>query len=131
LQLLRDLIPNAARLGVLADPAFPVTPSLITVLQAAAHTLGLQLIVVNARTDSDLETAFATFSQQRVGAVLVSNSSFFTRRMEQLASLAARYALPAIYPYREYALAGGLMSYGGSLGYQTHREGMYTGRILR
>ena len=71
LQLLRELIPNAAPFGVLADPAFPATQSIITDLQAAARTLGLQLIIVNASTDSDLETAFASFSQQHVGAVLI------------------------------------------------------------
>ena len=117
--------------GVLADPAFPATQSIIADLQAAARTLGLQLVVVNARTDSDLETAFATFSQQRVGAVLVGDSTFYSRRMEQLAALAARHALPAIFPFREYALAGGLMSYGSSLGYAYHQAGIYTGRILK
>ena len=131
LQLLRELIPNAALFGVLADPAFPATQSIIADLQAAARTLGLQLVVVNARTDSDLETAFATFSQQRVGAVLVGNSTFYNRRTEQLAALAARHALPAIFPYREFALAGGLMSYGSSLGYSYHQVGIYTGRILK
>jgi putative tryptophan/tyrosine transport system substrate-binding protein len=131
LQLLRQLIPNAATFGVLADPGFPPTPSIITALQAAAHTLGLQLVVVNARTDSDLETAFAAFSQQHVGAVLVNDSNFYSRRMEQLAALAARHALPAIYPLREFALAGGLMSYGSSLGYFYHQAGIYTGRILK
>jgi putative ABC transport system substrate-binding protein len=131
LQLLREVIPNAARFGVLADPAFPSVQSIITALQAAARTLGLQLVVVNSRTDSDLETAFATFSQQRVGAVLFSNSTFFNRRMEQLAALAARHALPAIFPYREFALAGGLMSYGSSLGYLLHQVGINTGRILK
>jgi putative ABC transport system substrate-binding protein len=72
LQLLREVIPSATRFGVLSDPTYPPTPSTIADLQAAAYTLGLQLLVVNARTDSDLETAFATFSQQHVGAVLVS-----------------------------------------------------------
>jgi putative ABC transport system substrate-binding protein len=131
LQLLRDLMPNAARFGVLADPAFPVTQSTIADLQAAAPMLGLQLIVANARTDSDLEPAFATFSEQHVGAVLVSDSAFFGRRVEPLAALAARHAVPAIFPYREQALAGGLMSYGSSVGYAYHQVGIYTGRILK
>jgi putative tryptophan/tyrosine transport system substrate-binding protein len=131
LQLLRELLPNAALFGVLADPAFPATQSTVADLQAAARTLGLQLVVENARTDSDLETAFATFSQQHVDAVLVSNSNFYGRRTEQLAAVAARHALPAMFPYREYALAGGLMSYGSSLGYAYHQAGIYTGRILK
>jgi putative ABC transport system substrate-binding protein len=125
------LITNAARFGVLADPAFPATPSFLADLQVAAPTLGLQLVVVNARSDSDLETAFATFSQQRVGAVLVSDSPFYASRMEQLAALAARHTLPAIYRYREFVLAGALMSYGNSLGYFHHQSGIYAGRILK
>jgi len=131
LQLLRQLIPDASAFGVLADPTNSVTPSLITDLQAAARTLGRQLIVVSASTDSGLEPAFAGFTQQRVGAVLVGTSNFFNRHMEQLAVLAARHALPTIYPYREYALAGGLMSYGTSLDYGFHQLGIYTGRILK
>jgi putative ABC transport system substrate-binding protein len=131
LQLLRELIPGVAVFGVLADPASPSTKFLIPDLQAAARTLGLQLIFENARTDSDLETAFATVSQQRVGAVLVGDSTLFVRRMEQLAALAARHALPAIFPQREYALAGGLMSYGSSLGYAYQQLGIYTARILK
>jgi putative ABC transport system substrate-binding protein len=110
LQLLHELLPNAAMFGILADPTFPATPSIIADLQAAALSLGLRLVVVNAENDSDLEMAFQTFSQQHVGAVLASDSAFYTRRMEQLAALAARHALPAIFPYREYVLAGGLMS---------------------
>jgi len=131
LQLLRELIPNAAVFGVLADPAASPIQSIITDLQAAARTLGLQLFVVNARTDGDLEPAFASLSQQRVGAVLVGASVFFDRRMEQLAALAARHALPAIFSYRENALAGGLMSYGSSFGYFYRQVGIYTGRILK
>jgi len=131
LQLLRELLPNAARVGVLVDPAFPPTQSIITDLQAAARTLGMQLVIASARTDADLEAAFGTFSQQHVDAVLVGNSSLFDRRMEQLAALAAGYALPAIFPYREFALAGSLMSYGSSLGYFIHQAGILTGRILK
>jgi putative ABC transport system substrate-binding protein len=130
LQLLRVLIPDAALFGVLVDPAEMIDTQL-TDLQAAARTLGLQLVVVTVRTNSDLETAFATFSQQHVGAVLVASSAFFNRRMEQLAALAARQALPAIYPYREYAQAGGLISYGSDLGYLFHQVGLYAGRILK
>jgi putative ABC transport system substrate-binding protein len=131
LQLLRGSVPNAARFGVLADPAYPDAASVIADLQAAARTLGLQLIIEYARTDGELEPAFARFSQQRVGAVLVINSAFYNRRIEQLAALATRHALPAIYPLREYALAGGLMSYGISLGYAYPQVGNYTGRILK
>src|SRR5262249_422939 len=79
----------------------------------------------------DLETAFTTLSQQRVGAVLVGLSTLYNRRTEQLAALAAHHALPTIFPYREFALAGGLMSYGTSLGYSYHQAGIYTGRILK
>jgi putative tryptophan/tyrosine transport system substrate-binding protein len=131
LQLLRELMPNAAMFGVLVDPAFPPTQSIITDLQAAARRLGLQLAIVNARTDSDFEMGFATFSQQRVGAVLVANSAFFNRRTDQLAALAARHALPAIFQFREFVLAGGLMSYGSRFGYAYHQVGIYTGRVLK
>jgi putative ABC transport system substrate-binding protein len=86
---------------------------------------------VNARTASDLETAFATFSQQRVGAVIFGPSNLYARRTEQLGALAARHALPAIFPFRESALAGGLMSYGSSLDYNYRQAGIYTGRILK
>jgi putative tryptophan/tyrosine transport system substrate-binding protein len=131
LQLLRELLPNAALFGVLVDPAIATTQFVIADLQAAARTLGLELFVVTARTDSDLETAFATFSQQHVDAVLVSTGNFFTRRTEQLVALAARHALPAVFSWREFVLAGGLMSYGSSIGYVYHQAAIYTGRILK
>jgi putative ABC transport system substrate-binding protein len=133
LQLLREVLPNAAVFGVLADPAYPATPSITNDLQLAARTLGLQLAVVNASTDSDLEPAFATFSQQRVGAVLVGPSSFYIRLRtnEQLGALAARHALPAMFPFREGVLAGGIMSYGTDAGYLWRQVAIYTGRILK
>jgi putative tryptophan/tyrosine transport system substrate-binding protein len=108
LQLLRELIPNAAVFGVLLEATSVST--IVTALQAAARTLRLQLIVMNAGTDSDLETAFAAFSQHRVSGILVGPSSFYDRRREQVAALAARYALPAVYGRNDFALAGGLMS---------------------
>jgi len=123
-------IAHAVQFGVLADPTYAGIQSLMADLQAAARILGAQLLVSNARTDSDLKAAFASFSQQRVGAVLVGNGVFYNRHAEQLVALAARHALPAIYPLREYALAGGLMSYGGSVGDLYQQAGVYTGRIL-
>jgi len=134
LQLLRELTPDAAAFGLLADPSFPSTPSVIADLQAAGRNV--QLAVVSASTDSDLETAFATFSQRRVGAVLVGPSVFYNQRREQLAALAARHALPAIYPNSNFAVAGGLMSYGGIVGRNIggaggRRLGIYTARILK
>jgi putative tryptophan/tyrosine transport system substrate-binding protein len=131
LQMLRELIPNAARFGVLADPAFPDTRSVVIDLEAAARTLGLQLVIVSAGSDTDFESAFATFSQQQVGAVLVCNSILYNAHMEQLAAQAVRYGLPAIYPFREYPLLGGLMSYGSSLGYTFYQAGIFAGRILK
>src|SRR5262249_29038895 len=131
LQLLSELMPNAAVFGVLADPATVSTQSLIPDLKAAARRLGRQLLVVYARTESDLEAAFESLSQQRVGAVLVGSSNLYNRHPELLAALAATHSLPAIYPYREFVPAGGLMSYGSSLGYIFHQAGIYTGRILK
>jgi putative ABC transport system substrate-binding protein len=122
LQLLRELVPDAVLFGVLADPSAE--------MQAAARTLGLQLVFANPVNDSELETAFATFLQQRVRGVMVTNGPFYNRRMDQLAALAARHALPAIFPYREFALAGGLMSYGSSFAYTARQLGIYTSRIL-
>jgi putative ABC transport system substrate-binding protein len=126
LQLLHELVPDSVLFGVLADPRFPNG----TALQTAARIEGVQLVVVNATTDSELETAFATFSQKRVGGILVLDNGFLQRRMEQLAALAARHALPAIYPIGEYARAGGLMSY-GSTDNIAHVIGSYVGRILK
>jgi putative tryptophan/tyrosine transport system substrate-binding protein len=131
LQLLRELMPSAAVFGVLADPAFPDTQSVIVELQAAARTLGLQILPVNASTDSDLETAFATFSQQHVGAVLVGNSPFYFQQREQLAALAARYRVPAMYGSPASTAAGGLMSYGPRLAEALRLVGAYAGRILK
>jgi putative ABC transport system substrate-binding protein len=117
--------------GVIEDPTVTAYPSIIADLQAAALTLGLQLIVVNASSDSDVERAFTSLSQQRVRALLVGVSNLYLRRMERLASLAARHALPTMFTYREFVPAGGLMSYGSSLGYGFRQVGIYTGRILK
>jgi putative ABC transport system substrate-binding protein len=129
LKLLHALIPNAVQFGVLVDPAFPATPSIIADLQVKARLLGLQLVIASATTDRDLVPAFTALSQQRVGAVLGGVGNVYSRFREKLAALAV--ALPAIFPYSEYARAGGLMSYGSSLSYASHQVGVYTGRILK
>jgi putative ABC transport system substrate-binding protein len=124
LQLLRELIPDAAVFGAL-------TANITEDLQSAARTMGVELVHLQAETDSQLEIAFATFAQRRVRGVLVGNGPFINRRMGQLASLAAHHSLPAIFPYREFALDGGLMSYGSSFGYAARQIGIYTARILK
>ena len=133
-QLLHELIPDAVLFGVLGNVASEAdlqAAARALDLQAAARALGLQLVSANPGNDVELEAAFATFSQQRVRGVIVSNGPFANRRMEQLAALAARHALPAIFPYREFALAGGLMSYGSSFVYTARQLGTYTSRILK
>jgi putative ABC transport system substrate-binding protein len=131
LQLLRELMPNAALFGVLTNVAVSNAQSDLTDLHAAARTLGLHLIVANVRTDSDLEMAFATLSQQRVDAVLVDSGLLLNRQVEQLAALTIRHALPAIFNYQEFVQAGGLMSYGSSVRDVYRQAGVYTGRILK
>jgi putative ABC transport system substrate-binding protein len=100
-------------------------------MQEAAHTLGLQIQVLNASTEDEIDTAFATLPQLRVGALVVGTGEFFTRRREQLAALAARQGVPAIYQFREYVAAGGLISYGTSLTDAYRLAGIYTGRVLK
>jgi putative tryptophan/tyrosine transport system substrate-binding protein len=124
LQLLDELIPGAARFGVLSS-------DISAELQAGARTLGVQIVHLSADTDSQIEMAFATFSEQGARGIVVSNGPFYNRRTDQLAALAARHAMPAIFPYREFALAGGLMSYGSSFAYTARQLGIYTGRILK
>jgi putative ABC transport system substrate-binding protein len=132
LELLHTLMPNAVQFGVLVDPAFPATPSIIADLQVRARSLGVQLVIASARTDSDLEPAFAALSQQRVDAVLGGVGSVYSfRRLWLAATLPVRHALPAIFPYSDYATFGGLMSYGSSVSYASHQVGIYTGRILK
>ena len=98
--------------------------------QTAAHTLGRKLVVVKAHTESDFEPAFTTLLQQKVGALAVSSVALFNTRPEQLVALADRHALPAIWPQREYAAVGGLMSYGASVTDTYRQVGVYVGRIL-
>ena len=100
-------------------------------LHAAARTLGLRLHVLHASAARDFDTVFATLGQLRVGGLVIGSDPFFNSQTEQLAALAIRHAVPTIYQYREFAAAGGLMSYGGSLTDMYRQVGVYTGRILK
>jgi putative ABC transport system substrate-binding protein len=131
LGLLYELVPKATAIALLVNPDFPTTANQLTNLQAAARTLGLQVHVLHASNERDFDTVIATLDQLRVGALVISADPSFTSRMEQLAALTVRHALPASYPLREFALAGGLMSYGTSQTDAYRRAGIYTGRILK
>jgi len=131
LELLHELVPQAAVIGILANPRNPNVESVSTGLQTAARTLGLQTYIVNAAAEGELIAAFATFVEQRIGALVVAADPFFNARRAELVALAARHAIPAIYEWREFAAAGGLMSYGTIISDAYHQAGVYTGRILK
>ncbi len=131
LELLRELVPSAMVVGFLSNPTNPASESETRDVQAAALALGLQLPVLNASSESDIDAAFASFVQEHVNAVIVGADAFFTSRRDQLVVLAARHAMPAIYHLRELAVAGGLMSYGANLIDAFRLVGAYAGRILK
>ena len=131
LELLHELVPKAVVIGVLVNPRNPNVESVSTGLQTAARTLGLQTYVVNADTQREVGAAFATFVEQRIGALVVAADPFFNSQRAELVALAARHAIPAIYEWREFAAAGGLMSYGTIISDAYHQAGVYAGRILK
>jgi putative ABC transport system substrate-binding protein len=131
LGLLHDLIPAARIIGFLVNPADPRTETQTTEMQEAAQALGLQIHVLNASTDAEIDTAFERLPEPRPGALVVGTGDLFSRQAQRLARLIAQQGLPAIYQYREYAAAGGLISYGASLTDAYRLVGVYTGRILK
>jgi putative ABC transport system substrate-binding protein len=131
LGLLHELLPGAARVGVLVDPNFASTQSFVSDVQAAALSIGKQIEVLEASTGRDIDTAFASLAQKPIDALLVAPNSLSNNRRVQLATLAAYHRVPAIYPLRENAEAGGLMSYGTSITDAYRQVGVYTGRILK
>jgi len=131
LGLLHDLIPTATIVGLLVNPTDPRAESQTTEMQKAAHALGLQIHVLNAGTEDEINKAVATLPQLRAGALLVGTSELFRRRAVQLPALAARQGLPVIYQYRESVVAGGLISYGTSITDAYRQAGIYTGRVLK
>jgi putative tryptophan/tyrosine transport system substrate-binding protein len=131
LGLLLELVPTATVIGVLANPNNPISEPQLTELQAAAGTLGRQLLVLKASTESDFAAVFTAIDQQRVDALLVVADPFFDDRRAQLVALAADHKVPASYIRREFVTEGGLMSYGPDASDAFRQAGIYTGRILK
>ena len=131
-QLLHELVPTAAAIALLVNPANSTqTEAQTQQTEAAAHRVGLRLHVVHASTASDFDKAFAMLAAQRADALIVGGDPFFTSQRERLVTLAARQALPVVYNLREYVAAGGLMSYGSSITDAYRQAGIYTGQILK
>jgi putative ABC transport system substrate-binding protein len=132
LALLHEVVPEAKRLGLLVNPTSPlVAEPLVRDLEAAARSLELELEVARASTEAEIEAALTMLAQARVGAVLIGPDAFFASHTEQIAAATVRHRIPAIYQSREFAAAGGLMSYGGDLKDAYHLVGVYAGRILK
>ena len=131
LELLHELVPAATTIAILVNPANRSAEIQVRDMQAAARTLGLELHILQASTEREIDAAFATLTRLRAGALVISPEAFFNSRSEQLAALTVRHAVPAIYTYREFAAAGGLMSYGGSITDSYRQAGIYVGRILK
>jgi putative ABC transport system substrate-binding protein len=131
LELLRELVPSANVIGVLVNPNNPSATASINEVQMAARAIGRTVVVLNTSSERDFDTAFATLAQHRVGALLIANDTLFLGRRERIAALAALHGVPAIYDRRDYAEAGGLMSYGATTVGQYYQCGLYVGRILK
>jgi putative ABC transport system substrate-binding protein len=131
LELMHEVLPTAANIGLLVNPTSPTSEPVSQGLQAAAATLRLKLHVLNASSEQDFATVFATLSQLQVEALVIGPDTFFTSRSEELAALAVRHRMPAIYQYPEFTAAGGLMSYGGTITESYRLAGIYAGRILK
>lgn len=131
LEILHELVPKTTQIGVLVNPRNPNSQTITTELQTASAALGLQIHIVNAATIAEVGAAFTTLVQQDVGALVVAADPFFADQREALVTLAAQHALPAIYEWREFAAAGGLVSYGTIISDAYRQAGVYTGRILK
>ena len=131
LQLLHELVPNTTLVGLLVNPSNPNSESETRDVQAAALTLGLQVVVANADNERDFDAAFTTFAGRQIGALVIASDPMFLSRREQLIALTARVAVPTVYFFREFAAAGGLLSYAPSLADAYRLVGVYVGKILR
>jgi putative tryptophan/tyrosine transport system substrate-binding protein len=131
LGLLRELVPQAATIGILLNPNYPQAESHLRDMQEAARAVGLQIHVLRASTDREIEAAFESVAQHTILALAVSADPFFDTRRDKIVASAARYAVPTMYQFREHAVAGGLMSYGIDLPDVYRQVGGYAGRILK
>jgi len=131
LGLLHELVPNAATIAVLVNPGTPGADSQLTEAETAAHAVARKIHILKAGSEPELDKAFATLAGARAEALLVAADPFFNAYRQQIVALAARYAIPAIYEFREFAAAGGLMSYGINLADAYRQIGLYTGKILQ
>src|SRR5215470_7263909 len=131
LELLRELMPGAVKVTVLADPAVPATATTLQDVEPAARAMGLRIQILKASTSSELNSAFATLARERPDALFVAGGALFSNRRVQLVHLASYRAVPAIYSGREFVEAGGLMSYGSNVVDSFRQVGVYTGRILK
>jgi putative tryptophan/tyrosine transport system substrate-binding protein len=131
LELLRSLVPAAAAIAMLVNPNYPSAASEVQDVEAAGRTLGLRISILNARTESEFEPAFTALVEQKAAALVVADDPYLVSQRDRIVQLATRYAVPAMYITRDFADAGGLMSYGPSIidGYRL--VGVYTGRILK
>jgi len=129
-ELISELVPQARVIALLVNPTQPQTEATIREVREAARAKGLALHVVKATTEDEIDAAFATLVQLHAGALAVSSDAFFNSRREQLLALAARHAVPAIYEWRDFAAAGGLITYGPSLAAVFRRLGVYAGKLL-
>jgi putative ABC transport system substrate-binding protein len=131
LEVLHELVPAATVMALLINPSTPFAETLSRDAQAAAHTFGLQLRMLQATTDRELNSILADLPRLKVGGLVIGSDVFFNSRSEQLAALTLRHAMPAVYQYRAFVAAGGLMSYGGSLEDSYRLAGIYTGRVIK
>ncbi len=131
IELLRDLVPTATTLAVLMNPKTADAEIQASEVLAAARALRQQIEIMNASSELDIDTAFASLVQRKVGGLLVGADPFFNNRRDLIVSLAARYAIPTVYPLRDFADSGGLISYGTSLTDAYRQVGIYVGRILK
>ena len=131
LQLLRELVPTAAVIALLANPDNQNFEGVVRAVEEAARSLGLKILALKARSDSDVGQAFTIALQQRAGALIIGADPFFNSRLDQIAALATRHSMPTLHSFREFALAGGLISYGTSVLDAYRQMGVYAGRILK